>query len=71
MSSSSTYEKGKIKNKYRKANASTILVERPNLINGGIQFFNLDKNKEALQSLVRASIVIYQIRKEIIISREF
>ena len=42
-------EKGKIKNKYRKANASTILVERPNLINGGIQFFNLDKNKEALQ----------------------
>ena len=42
-------EKGKIKNKYRKANASTILVERPNLINGGIQYFNLDKNKEALQ----------------------
>ena len=41
-------EKGKIKNKYRKANASSMLAERPNLINGGIQYFNLDKNKEAL-----------------------
>ena len=42
-------EKGKIKNKYRKANASSMLAERPNLINGGIQYFNLDKNKEALK----------------------
>lgn len=42
-------EKGKIKNKYRKANASAILGERPNLINGGIFYFNLDKNKEALE----------------------
>ena len=42
-------EKGKIKNKYRSANSKTILAERPNLINGGIQYFNLDKNKEALQ----------------------
>lgn len=41
-------EKGKIKNKYRKANASAILAARPNLINGGIQYFNSDKNKEAL-----------------------
>ena len=41
-------EKGKVKNKYRKANASSMLAERPNLINGGIQYFNLDKNKEAL-----------------------
>ncbi|MBW9203282.1 tetratricopeptide repeat protein [Bacteroidales bacterium SW292] len=41
-------EKGKIKNKYRKANAAAILGERGNLINGGIQFFNEDKNKEAL-----------------------
>ena len=42
-------EKGKVKNKYRKANASSMLAERPNLINGGIQYFNLDKNKEALK----------------------
>ncbi len=41
-------EKGKIKNKYRKSNAASILAERPNLINGGIYFFNADKNKEAL-----------------------
>lgn len=42
-------EKGKIKNKYRKANSAAILAERGNLINGGIQFFNQDKNKEALE----------------------
>ena len=42
-------EKGKIKNKYRKTNAATIKGERGNLINGGIQFFNEDKNKEALE----------------------
>ena len=42
-------EKGKIKNKYRKPNSAAILAARPNLINGGIQFFNLDKNKEALE----------------------
>ncbi len=42
-------EKGKIKNKYRKTNASAIKGERGNLINGGIQFFNEDKNKEALE----------------------
>jgi len=41
-------DKGKIKNKYRKANVASILAERPNLINGGIQYFNLNKNKEAL-----------------------
>lgn len=41
-------EKGKIKNKYRRANASAMLAERGNLINGGIQFFNENKNKEAL-----------------------
>ncbi|MCD8183744.1 MAG: tetratricopeptide repeat protein [Bacteroides sp.] len=40
-------EKGKIKNKYRKPNSAAILAVRPNLINGGIQFFNLDNNKEA------------------------
>lgn len=42
-------EKGKVKNKFRKANASTMLTERPNLINGGIQYFNLDKNAEAMK----------------------
>ncbi len=42
-------EKGKIKNKYRKANASAMMAERPNLINGGIQYFNIDKNAEALK----------------------
>ena len=42
-------EKGKIKNKYRKNNAMAIKGERGNLINGGIQFFNEDKNKEALE----------------------
>jgi tetratricopeptide (TPR) repeat protein len=41
-------EKGKIKNRYRKSNAATLLVERPNLINGGIHYFNQDKNEDAL-----------------------
>ena len=41
-------EKGKIKNKYRKANAAAIMAERPNLINGGVQYYNMEKNKEAL-----------------------
>ncbi|MDR3142594.1 MAG: tetratricopeptide repeat protein [Tannerellaceae bacterium] len=41
-------EKGKIKNRYRKANATILLAERPNLINGGIHYFNQDKNEEAL-----------------------
>ena len=42
-------EKGKIKNKYRSANTKTILAERPNQINGGIQYFNLNKNEDALK----------------------
>jgi tetratricopeptide (TPR) repeat protein len=42
-------EKGKIKNKYRKANAESMMSDRPNLINGGIQFFNSNKNEEALK----------------------
>lgn len=45
-------EKGKIKNKYRKSNAASLLVERPNLINGGVHFFNHDKNEEALKFFV-------------------
>lgn len=42
-------EKGKIKNKYRKDNAGILKMERPNLINGGIQFFNTGKNEDALK----------------------
>lgn len=42
-------EKGKIKNKYRKGNVASMLAERGNLINGGIQYFNSDKNQEALK----------------------
>lgn len=42
-------EKGKVKNKYRKPNAATMLIERPNLVNGGIQHFNVNQNAEALK----------------------
>lgn len=42
-------EKGKVKNKFRKANSAMMLAERPNLINGGIQYFNIDKNDGALK----------------------
>ena len=55
-------EKGKIKNKYRSANSKTILAERPNLINGGIQYFNLNKNEDAIKifcSLCRCSYTAY------------
>lgn len=38
-------EKGKIKNKYRKSNAATMMAERGNLINGGIQYFNMATSK--------------------------
>lgn len=41
-------EKGKIKNKYRKANAAAIMAERGNLINGGIYYYNQDNSQEAL-----------------------
>ena len=40
-------EKGKVKFKFRNANADVMNSERPNLINGGIYFFNLDDNKNA------------------------
>lgn len=33
-------EKGKVKNKYRKANAAIVNGERANLINGGVYYFN-------------------------------
>lgn len=42
-------KKGKIKNKFRKRNARSMLAERPNLINGGVTCFNADKDKEALK----------------------
>lgn len=42
-------EKGKIKNKYRKNNAATMMMERPNLINGGIQYFNENENAKAFK----------------------
>ena len=42
-------EKGKVKNKYRKANAASMLAERPNLINGGIESFNRNDSKAALK----------------------
>lgn len=45
-------EKGKVKNKYRKTNASTMMAERPNLINGGVKYFEIDRNKEALTFFV-------------------
>ncbi|MCD8165021.1 MAG: tetratricopeptide repeat protein, partial [Bacteroides sp.] len=41
-------EKGKVKIKFRKANTATMVTERPNLINGGIHFFNEDDNKQAI-----------------------
>lgn len=40
-------EKGKIKIKYRKNNAATLKQNRPNLINGGVFYFNQGKDKEA------------------------
>ncbi len=42
-------EKGKIKNKYRKANAASMLAERGNLINGGIESFNKHDSEGALK----------------------
>lgn len=41
-------KKGKIKNKYRKANVKELLQDRPQLINGGLHFYNKQKDKEAL-----------------------
>ena len=39
--------KGKVKIKFRKPNSETMKVERPNLINGGVYYFNENKNPEA------------------------
>lgn len=43
-------EKGKIKNKYRKANAESILSDKDNLINGGIYYFNLATTADEAQA---------------------
>jgi tetratricopeptide (TPR) repeat protein len=40
--------KGKVKNKYRKANAATIKTERTTLINGGVDAYNKNQSQEAL-----------------------
>lgn len=42
-------EKGKVKNKFRKSNSKTIAGLRPELINGGVYFFNKNEDKEALE----------------------
>lgn len=39
-------EKGKIKNKFRRSNVASMLAERGNLINGGIQYFNMATGAE-------------------------
>ena len=41
--------KGKVKNRFRKTNAATMLAERANLINGGIEYFNLNQPQNALK----------------------
>ena len=40
-------EKGKVKIRYRKANAATMQQNRPNLINGGVLYFNNGNDAEA------------------------
>lgn len=44
-------EKGKIKNKYRNSNASAIVSERGNLVNGGIYFFNQQSEEAAPKAM--------------------
>lgn len=41
-------KKGKIKNKFRKSNVKDMLQDRPQLINGGLFFYNKKKNEDAL-----------------------
>ncbi|WP_018109358.1 tetratricopeptide repeat protein [Bacteroides propionicifaciens] len=45
--------KGKVKNKFRKSNATTIMQFRPELINGGVYYFNHSKDKEALDYFLK------------------
>ena len=40
-------EKGKVKIRYRKANSATMQQNRPNLINGGVLYFNQGNDAEA------------------------
>jgi tetratricopeptide (TPR) repeat protein len=42
-------DKGKIKNKYRKDNSASLMMDRANLINGGVLYFNKNQNAEALK----------------------
>jgi tetratricopeptide (TPR) repeat protein len=41
--------KGKVKNKFRKANAELLNQNRPQLINGGVEAFNNNENAKALK----------------------
>ena len=45
--------KGKVKNKFRKSNAATIMQLRPELINGGVYYFNHNQDKEALNYFMK------------------
>lgn len=45
--------KGKVKNKFRKSNAATIMQFRPELINGGVYYFNHNQDKEALNYFLK------------------
>jgi hypothetical protein len=42
-------DKGKIKNKFRKENSASLMMDRANLINGGVLYFNKNQNAEALK----------------------
>ena len=42
-------EKGRLKIKFREANAKTLKDDRPILINGGVKYYNENKNQEALK----------------------
>ena len=45
--------RGRVRNRYRKANSATLLMLRPELINGGVHYFNNNKNREALNFFVK------------------
>ena len=42
-------EKGKVKNKFRKSNSAAVALFRPELINGGVYYFNVGKDKDAFE----------------------
>ena len=45
--------KGRVRNRYRKANSATVMMFRPELINGGVHYFNNNENKEALNFFMK------------------